>query len=187
MTLAWRITSATKLKNTRISHTYNGSSNACVRREKALKSQAYYLNGQERYLTWDGWVFIGHTPKTICWEDSVHFTVGPQYNSWSNRQGCNCYFQIKFLTVGGAGGLTGHGGSQTVNNTEADGQTTLEQGLAVWLAPSGGQTVRKSLSSRKDYSKDFNDSSLETTQKSLWTKEKNGGAHSEFWTTFSQE
>jgi hypothetical protein len=28
---------------------------------------------------------------------------------------------------------------------------------------------------------------LETTQKSLWTKEKNGGVHSKFWTTFSKE
>jgi hypothetical protein len=47
--------------------------------------------------------------------------------------------------------------------------------------------ARKPISFRKIYSKDFIDSSLETTQKSLRTKEKNGGAHSEFWTIFSQE
>jgi hypothetical protein len=64
-----------------------------------------------------------HTPKTSCWEDSAYFVVGLQYNSRSDHQGCNDHFQIKFLTVGGAGILTGLDGGQAVNNTEAGGPT----------------------------------------------------------------
>jgi hypothetical protein len=45
----------------------------------------------------------------------VHFAVGLQYNSRSDHQGCNDYIQIKFLTIGGAGGLTGLSGGQTTS------------------------------------------------------------------------
>jgi hypothetical protein len=48
--------------------------------------------------------------------------------------------------------------------------------VVVRPAPGGGYTVRaclghlKFISSKKQFSKVFNDSNLETTQKSLWTK-----------------
>jgi hypothetical protein len=61
-----------------------------------------------------GRVFINHTPKTSRWEDSTHFAVKPQYNSWSHRQEGNGYKIQKISSVGGAGG-----------------QITLEQRLAV--------------------------------------------------------
>jgi hypothetical protein len=108
--------------------------------------------------------YLAHTPKTSHWEDSAHLAVRTQCNSWSGRQRGNDYFQIKFLTIGVGGGLTGPGGGQTAR------------------AYFGRQ---KSISLAKDFPRFSTDSNLETTQKSLRTKERNGGAHSEFWTTFS--
>jgi hypothetical protein len=166
--------SRTLESSTRISHTHNGSRKTCVWRERALKSQVCCSNDQESYLARDEGVFIAHTLKTSRWEDSAHLTVRPQYNSRSNCQRGNNYFQIKISTVRVGGGLTGPG----------DGQTAIYTGA-------GGQTARayfghqKSISSTKDFPRFSTDSNLETTQKSLRTKERNGGAHSEFWTTFS--
>jgi hypothetical protein len=85
--------------------------------------------------------------------------VRPQCNSRLDRQRGNDYVQIKFLTVEVGGGLTGPGGGQTA--------------------------IYKSISSAKDFPRFSTDSNLETTQKSLRTNERNGGAHLEFWTTFS--
>jgi hypothetical protein len=93
--------SRTLKSGTRISHTHNRSRNACVRRERALKSQVYCWNGQERCLAWDGRVFIAHTTKTSHWEGSAHFTVRPKYNSRSDRQEGNDYFDSIFSIVGG--------------------------------------------------------------------------------------
>jgi hypothetical protein len=110
--------SRTLKSDTRISHTHNRSRNACVRRERALKSQVCCWNEQERCLARDGRVFIAHTPKTSHWEGSAHFAVRPKYNSRSDRQEGNNYFDsIFFQLLEGwrsdhpgtkAGGLTGH-------------------------------------------------------------------------------
>jgi hypothetical protein len=91
--------------------------------EMALKSQVCCSNGQESSLARDGGVFIAHTPKTSRWEDSAHLAVRPQCNLQSDRQRGNGYFQIKFLTVGVGGGLTGPGGGQTAIYTGAGGLT----------------------------------------------------------------
>jgi hypothetical protein len=102
--------------------------------------------------------------------------VRPQCKSRSDGQRGNDYFQIKFSTVGGGGGLTGHPWRSDHPGTGAGGLT----------GPGGGQTVstyfghQKSISSDKIFSMISTDLNLETTQKSLRTKEKNGGAHSEF-------
>jgi hypothetical protein len=77
--------------STRISYTHNGSKKACVMKEMALKGQVCCWNGQELSLAWDGRVFIAHTPKTSRSEDSTHFTIKPQCNSWSDHQGGNGY------------------------------------------------------------------------------------------------
>jgi hypothetical protein len=60
------------------------------------------------------------------------------------------------------------------------------EAVVVTPALGGSQTARayfgrqKSISSMKHFSKDFNDSNLESTEKYLRTKEENSGAHSEF-------
>jgi predicted heme/steroid binding protein len=92
-----------------------------VLRERALKSQVCCSNGQERYLSRDGRVFIAHTSKSSRWEDSAHFAVRPSCNSRSDRQEGKGYLVRIFLTVGGAGGQATPGG----------GQTALEQRLVV--------------------------------------------------------
>jgi hypothetical protein len=89
----------------------------------ALKSQVCYSNGKESYLARDGGVFIAHTSKTSRWEDSAHLAVRLQCNSWSERQRGNNYIQIKFLTIGVGGSLTGPGGGQNAINTGASGLT----------------------------------------------------------------
>jgi hypothetical protein len=84
-------TSRALKSSTRISHTHNGSRDACVRKEMALRSQVCYWNGQETHLAWDEWVYIAHTPKTSRWEDSAHFVVRRQYNSRSDCHNDNGY------------------------------------------------------------------------------------------------
>jgi hypothetical protein len=184
--------SRTLESSTRISHTHKGSRKACVWRKRALKSQVCCSNGQESCIARDGGVIISHTPKTSRWEDSAHLAVRPQCNSRSDHQRGNGYFQIKFLTVGVGGGLTGPGGGQTAIYTGAGDLTgqpwrsdrigTGAGGLSAVRAYFGHQ---KSISSAKDFLRFSTDSNLETTQKSLRTNERNGGAHSEVWTTFS--
>jgi hypothetical protein len=127
-------------------------------------------NSQETFLTRDGGVFITHTPKTSRWKDSAHLAVRPQCKSRSDRQRGNDYFQIKFSTVGGGGG-------QTTGYTGAGGLTGHP-----W------RSDRKHLFRppkiyffRQYFSRISTDSNLETTQKSLRTKEKNGGAHSKLF------
>jgi hypothetical protein len=114
-----------------------------LQKERALKSQVCSSNGQERYFTRDGCVFIAHTPKTSRCEDSAHLAVRPQFNSHLDCHSCNDYFQFKILTVGGAGG-------QTVNNIEAGGLTNH-----LWQSdhPSGAnQTAKGSLDALERFS-----------------------------------
>jgi hypothetical protein len=118
---------------------------ACVRKERALKSQVCGSNGQECYLAQDGWVFIAHTQKNSHWEDSAHFTIKPQFNLRLDCHSCNDYFQIWNPIVGGAGGLTGLGGSETVGYTEVDSLTPLCGNQTTKVVVVGGQTTRGSL------------------------------------------
>jgi hypothetical protein len=133
-------------------------------------------NSQENFLARDG-VFISHTPKTSHWKDSAHLAVRPQCKSWLDRQRGNDYFQFKFSTVGGGGGLTGPGGGQTAGYTGTGGLTGhpwRSDREHIFRPP-------KIYFFRQDFSRISTDSNLEITQKSLPTKEKNGGAHSEFF------
>jgi hypothetical protein len=61
--------------------------------------------------------------------------VRPQSNLQSNHHNCNGYFQIRNLTVGGAGSLTSPSGDQTISYTEASNLT----------GPCGDQTAEGSL------------------------------------------
>jgi len=77
--------------------------------------------------------------------------VRPQCKSRSDRQRGNGYFQIKFSTVGGGGGLTGHGGGQTAGYTGAGGLTGHPwrsdrpgTGAGGLTGPGGGQTTSHS-------------------------------------------
>jgi hypothetical protein len=135
--------SRTLKSSTTILHTHNRSRNACVRKERALKSLVCYWNGQGSHLAWDGWLFIAHTPKSSRWEDCVHLAVRSQYNSWSDRHNSNDYNFEKKSTVGRAGGLTAlePGGLTSPGGDQA----ALEQRLAVWSDPSGGQNARACL------------------------------------------
>jgi hypothetical protein len=69
--------SRTLKSSIRISHTYNGSRKACVRKERALKCQVCCWNGQGGFLARDGRVYIAHTTKTSHWKDFAHFTIRP--------------------------------------------------------------------------------------------------------------
>jgi hypothetical protein len=80
-------------------------------------------NSQEYFLAQDRGVFIAHTLKTSRLKGSAHLTVRPQCKSRSDRQRGNDYFQIKFSTIGGGGGLTGPGGGQTAGYTGVAGLT----------------------------------------------------------------
>jgi hypothetical protein len=118
-------------------------------------------NSQECFLARDGGVFIAHTPKTSRWKDSAHLAVRPQCKSRSDRQRGNDYFQIKFSTVGGGGGLTGPGGSQTTGYTGVGGLTGhpwrsdhLGTGAGGLTGPGGGQTASTYFSRQKSISSD---------------------------------
>jgi hypothetical protein len=93
-----------------------------VKGEGSQKSSMLFKWPRALYLARDG-VFIAHTPKTSCWEDSAHLAVRPQCNSRSDCQRGNGYFQIKFSTVGVGGGLTGPSGGQTAIYIGAGGLT----------------------------------------------------------------
>jgi hypothetical protein len=80
------------------------------------------------------------------------------------------------LTVGGGGGLTGPGGDQTVDYTGAGNLTSHPW----WSDREHLFWPPKIYFFKQDFSRISTDSNLETIQKSLRTKEKNGGAHSEF-------
>jgi hypothetical protein len=101
----------------------------------------------------------------------VHLAVRSQCNLWSDDQRGNNYFQIKFLTVGIGGGLTGPGGGQTVIYTGAGGLTghpwrsdCPRTGAGGLTGPGGGQTARayfgrqKYISSAKDFPRFSTDS-----------------------------
>jgi hypothetical protein len=80
---------------------------------------------------------------------------------WSDRQRGNGYFQIKFSTVGGGGGLTSPGGGQTAGYTGVGGLTShpwrsdhLGTGAGGLTGPGGGQTVSTYFGRQKSISSD---------------------------------
>jgi hypothetical protein len=160
--------SRTHKSSTRISHSHNGSRNTCVRKERALKSQARCWNGQESYLAWVGRVFIAHTAKASRWEDSAHFAVRLQYNSRSDHHNGNSYFSknqsleelvVRLLLV-------------VVRPPWNRGWWSDQSLVAVW--PPGLDSATEIQFSNEKIIQGFQ------WFISLWTKEKNCGAHLEF-------
>jgi hypothetical protein len=134
--------------------------------------------------------YLYHTLQKLAIRKILH--------TWRSDRRGNNYFQIKFLTVGVGGGLTGPGGGQTAIYTRAGGLTghpwrSDRPGTGVggligpWCRSDCYGLFRppKIYFSAKDFLRFSTDSNLEITQKSLRAKKRNGGAHSEFWTTFS--
>jgi hypothetical protein len=68
----------------------------------------------------------------------VHLGVKLQFNSWSDRHGCNNYFQFQILTIGGVGNLTGLSGDQTMGVAEPSGLTPLYGGQTTNVVVASG-------------------------------------------------